>query len=382
MTGKTEKRLTVLSLLSGSGKGGADILALDIAKRLSHRGHRIIWGCPSNCVLLGEAENSGLETFILENNGKLDFSGVGPLMRFCRDENVDIVNVHHSKGRHLMVAARLLGLKSRSVFTRHCISGSTPVIGPLLYNYASDMNIAVSGSVGRSLLKNGIRADKVAVIYGGIEISRFNDDVPAGKIEKIRREYARPGIFNIGMVGRFHDIQFRPGKPTLKRHEVLFEALSMLQGQIEFNLLLVGPDESSMNTLKQMAGHTGLDTERITISGFRDDITPFYKIMDLNVLPSPAEGLGLVVIEAMAAGVPCIGAGAGGVSEIITDGEDGFLFTPGDSAGLAEKIKSLLTNDKLRKSFSANGRNKVKKLFDIEKNVLETEKVFYRVLLN
>ncbi|MDA8106882.1 MAG: glycosyltransferase family 4 protein [Nitrospiraceae bacterium] len=370
--------LTVMNLVSGDGRGGADRLALDLSKGLKRRGHRVIWGCPSIYYLMDEVLAAGLETYAIDFSGNMDMSPLVPFLRFCRAEKVDIVNVHHSHGRHLLVAARLLCLKSKAVFTRHCISGSTPYIGACFYNLVLDMNIAVSDVVRQSLLRGGIWPEKVVTVYGGIDSKNF-DEVPSDKVEEIRKKYSGNGKFTIGIVARtgLHGTP-RGDKPSLKRHEVLFKALADIGGDITV-LVLGACREEEIESLKLIAGHNGLDPTKLLFAGFQNTIAPFYKIMDLKVLPSPNEGLGLVIIEAMAAGVPCIGADSGGIREIITDGVDGLLFRHGDSRELAEKIRIMRDDKTKRDLFVSNGREKVKR-FDIRRTVEETERVFYGLL--
>ncbi len=365
-----------MNLVSGDGRGGADRLALDLSKGLRRRGHRVIWGCPSAYHLMDEVLASGLEIYTLDFSGSMDMSPLLPFLRFCRTEKVDIVNVHHSHGRHLLVAARLLCLKSKAVFTRHCISGSTPYIGAFFYNLVLDMNIAVSDIVRQSLLQGGMRPEKIVRVYGGIDSKNF-DEIPKYKVEELRKKYAGPGTFTVGIVARtgLHGTP-RGDRPSLKRHEVLFKALADIGGDISV-LVLGACREEEIESLKLIAAHNGLDPAKLLFAGFQNNIAPFYKIMDLKVLPSPNEGLGLVVLEAMAAGVPCIGADGGGIREIIDDGINGFLFAPGDSKALAERIRTLRDDAGIRDRFIRNGKEKVARLFDIEHTVQETEKVFY-----
>ncbi|MDA8155963.1 MAG: glycosyltransferase family 4 protein [Actinomycetota bacterium] len=373
----SKKPLTIMNLLSGGGRGGADILALDISKRLAKLGHNVIFGCPNdNALLIAEAKSAGLRIFIIDQQKSTDVAGLGSFVKFCWNEQVDIVNAHHSTGRHFLTVAKFMGLKAKTVFTRHCISGGVPFLGLFFYNFAADLNIAVSKAVKKSLLMGGMLPGKVKHIYGGVDIERFVN-VPEEKVEEARKKYASRGVFNIGIVGRFFASP-KKNRPSLKRHEVLFRALAGLKE--DFNLLVLGPGDERIGEVKEMARSHGLDEKRITTCGFQDDPAPFYKIMDVNVLPSPREGLGLAIIEGMAAGVPSIGANGGGIKEIITDGRDGFLFEPGNSKELAVKIELLLNNTKLREAFIESGRKKARDFFDIEKNTKILEEAFYSIV--
>lgn len=374
-----DRPLNIMNLISHDGRGGADRLALDLSKGLKRLGHRVIWGSPSHCYLIEEARKAELEIYDLYPSGSIEMKGLPAFMQFCKKEDIDILNAHHSHSRHMLLLARLRGLTTKIVFTRHCILKTVPYLGAFFYNFTVDMNIAVSNIVRKSLLRSGILPGKAVTIYGGTDVEKF-EKVSSDTIERIREQYTCPGSFTIGMVARLqHRGKFSPDKPTLKGHEVLFRAVAALNGDI--NLLLLGPwNEGDIEKLKLIAQCNGLNTNMITFCGFQDDIAPFYKIMDLHVLPSPNEGLGLGIIEAMAAGVPCIGADIGGIREIISNGIDGFLVRPGNSRDLAEKIRILFENKEKRDLFIINGKKKVKKLFNIEKTVNETEKIFYDLL--
>jgi glycosyltransferase involved in cell wall biosynthesis len=304
--------------------------------------------------------------------------GLSALLTFCRDEKIDIVNSHQSRDRHVLLMARLRGLGSKIIFTRHCILSGIPFVGAIYFN-AIDMNIAVSNVVKKSLLRGGVLPTRAVTVHGGIDIEKFSAP-PAEKVQQARAKYYRSEALNIGIVARYTGGKvFKPDNTTMKGHEFLFRALAALPG--DFNVLVLGVwGDRDIENLKSVAEYNGLSPAALTFCDFQKDIAPFYKIMDLNVLPSRNEGLGLTLIEAMAAGVPCIGAESGGIREIIDDGVNGFLFAPGDSNALAEKIRTLREDAKIRDRFIRNGKEKVARLFDIDSAVRETEKIFYGLL--
>ena len=366
--------LTVLNLISGNGRGGSDRLALDVSKGLKRRGHRIIWGAPSFCELNEEAAGAGLELFDPDSP---EMQADPHLKKLCRKEGIDIVNSHHSKDRHLLLAARLRGLGTRIVFTRHCILSGMPYVGTFYYNLL-DMNIGVSKAVEESLLRGGVWRSRATMVYGGIDIPRFSS--PAEEdVAAVRREYGREGSFTVGIVGRYTGGRnFSPENPSMKGHEYLFRALSAMDGDVRVLVLGVWGDEDIRN-LRLVAEYEGLSADRLTFCDYQQEIAPFYRLMDVNVLPSKNEGLGLALIEAMAAGVPCIGADSGGIREIITDGKDGLLFRHGESRELSEKIRVMRDDRARRDLFISNARETVKR-FDINRTVEETERVFYSLV--
>jgi len=373
------RSLTLMSIISGNGRAGSDQLAFNISKGLKNKGHRMIWGCPPDCYLIDDARKAGLEIFNISRSGPEDMTVVPALVDFCKEERVDIVNVHHSYARHMILSARFRGPRPKIVFTRHSLSREIPLLGKFFYNFFVDMNICVSNLIRKSLILGGVWPRRAVTVYGGVDIDKF-ENVPAEEIRKARERYADRRVFTIGIVARFPSSEhFNPKNPTIKGHDVLFGALAGL-GE-DFNLLVIGPwKERDIESAKLLAHYKGLDLRKITFCGYKEDMTPFYKIMDLNVLPSLNEGLGLSIIEAMASGTACIGASSGGIREIISDGVNGLLFRPGKSRDLMEKIRLIIENEELRSSFIARGKETARKMFDIERNVLETEQIFYNLL--
>ncbi len=374
-----DRRLTIMNLLSEEGRGGSDRISLDLSIGLRQRGHRVIFGAPAHCILNQEAGEAGVEVFETFPQGGRDLDSLTGFMRFCRENRVDIVNAHHSRSRHLLLSARLRGLRSKAVFSRHCILRTLPYFGAFFYNFVVNANIAMSDVIRRSLIRSGILPARAVTIHGGININRFQE-VPEEKVRKVRAEYVREGSVVVGMVARMqHAGGFNPAKPTLKGHEILFQALSRLH--VNCTLLLLGPwEQHDIANLTTLARYHGLDASRISFCGFQHEMAAFYKAMDINVLPSANEGLGLAVIEAMAAGTPSVGADSGGLAEVITDGQDGLLFRPGDSSGLADKIRAIMDNSALRDRLVAGGKETVRARFGADRMVEETERVFYSLI--
>ena len=373
-----DRPLTVMNLISGDGKGGADRLALDLSIGLKGLGHRVIWGSPSDCFLTADAVDAGLEICNLDLAGPASTPIVSRLMQFCRDERVDIVDGHDSRIRHLISLARLRGLRARVVSTRHCILRTVPWIGAFAHNFLADMHIAVSRVVRDSLIRGGIFPWRAITVYGGIDTARF-ENTAEQEVDRLKGLYTRSGAVTIGMVARLqHGKTFGPDKPTLKGHDIAFGALAGFDK--DFTLLLFGPEkEEDKEKLRRIAIHRGFDPARMTFCGFQRDMASFYRILDVNILPSPNEGLGLALIEAMASGVPSIGVDKGGIREIIEDGVDGFLAKPGDSEDLGRKIRIVCDDLKTKERFVANGIAKARQQFGRDRMAHETEAVYRRL---
>ncbi len=154
-----------------------------------------------------------------------------------------------------------------------------------------------------------------------------------------------------------------------KGQAMLLESVAQLQNQgisVTLTLVGMGPDEQS---LRQYSEHLGISRKIHFIGAVdQDHILDFYKAADIFVLPSFAEGLPVVLMEAMAMEIPCITTSITGIPELIHSGEDGLLVAASDSAGLNEAIIKLTTDKYLRHKLGKAGRLRVLSDYDLYKN--------------
>lgn len=220
--------------------------------------------------------------------------------------------------------------------------------------------VACSGTGAASLVENHAElAAKTAVVYNPVP-KPLEADHPQ------RAAGLRAGTAAvIGLVGRV-----TPGKG----HHVLLEAAALLAGRgLDFRLAVVGaPDPSSaadaayLQSLKQSARRLGLES-RLEWAGYQADVDPYYATFDVLAMPSiVTEGLGMVALEAMQWGVPVVGSRLGGILEIVREGENGLLFTPGDTASLAASLERVLTDPVLRARLEAGARPSVDERFSVQ----------------
>ncbi len=191
--------------------------------------------------------------------------------------------------------------------------------------------IAITDFTRRYLIEMyKIPAEKVALIYQGTDTERFR---PSKTIwEEAQNRYPLPGDATpiLGSIGSFEQ---------RKGHPVLFQALEELvkSSLPNAHLMMVGdgPDESM---LKAMVKNLGLETY-VSFFPFTDEPNYIFERLDITVLPSLyKEGLPNVLLESMSMGVPVVSSNIGGVSEIVINGETGYMVEPGNITALAEAI--------------------------------------------
>lgn len=131
--------------------------------------------------------------------------------------------------------------------------------------------------------------------------------------------------------------------------------------------------------LESLAKELGI-SDNILFLGWRSNVEEILHTFDIFVLPSLNEGMGKVLVEAMAAQKPIVASAVGGIIDLVQDGENGFLVPPMDVAGLAKNITKLLQDRELAKQFGAYGRKKVYPKFDIETRIRKMEQINIELL--
>ena len=96
--------------------------------------------------------------------------------------------------------------------------------------------------------------------------------------------------------------------------------------------------------------------DKVLFLGKQENIVELLSMSDIALIPSESESFGLVALEAMACGVPCVSTNAGGLPEVNINGETGFTVNVGDITGFCEAISQILTDNKLARHMSQQGR--------------------------
>jgi len=190
---------------------------------------------------------------------------------------------------------------------------------------------------------------EITIIPNGVDLSRF---------DSCSREDARQ---RLGIDNEEKAILCVANLRAEKGHEYLVEAMrEVVERYSEARLFIVGKGPQ-MSKIQSLVSNHGLQ-QNVILTGFisPDEIPGYMVAADIFVLPSLSEGFPNVLLEAMAAGLPIVATSVGGIPEIVTDGENGFLVEPGNSQQLAGKILFLFENEDLRERLSDNNIKKAK----------------------
>ncbi len=160
-----------------------------------------------------------------------------------------------------------------------------------------------------------------------------------------------------------------------KNQRVVIEALSKIKNDRIY--YLIAGRGSKKEELEQLATKLQVK-DNVLLLGFRTDIAELCKTADIFCFPSFQEGLPVALMESMAAGLSCIASKIRGNTDLITDGENGFLCSPTDANGFAEKIQEFFKNPQLHENFKKRNAEVIKN-FELDNVIEEMKKIYSEV---
>ncbi len=293
--------------------------------------------------------------------GKLPIRPAWRLARWIAEHKIDVVHVHWKKDLPLVAMAKRLSRRPfRFVHTRHMNLPGRKHDPYHAWLYGSlDRLIVVTHYVHRQALAHlPIDPDRVTTIHCGVAFDRPIDE---RRVLTRCRELGIPGTpregFHIGLFGRIYDY---------KGQHLLVDAVEQLRSHgKDVRAWIIGEPfvPAYLEDLKADVRRRGL-ADAVRFLGFQPHPIELMSVMDAVALTTRNETFGLVLVEAMHAGRPVIGSRAGGVPEIIDDGETGLLFESWNAKDLARAIEQLYDNPALRHRLATAGQHKAMRAFD------------------
>jgi len=305
------------------------------------------------------------------------------LARIIRAERPAILHTHTAKAGAVGRVAALLAGRRRPPIIVHTFHGHvlrgyfgrfwTGVFRLLERVLAriTDVLVAVSPEVRDELVAFGVApATKFRVIRLGIELDERLSPDGAARAETRRVMGVADERFVVGWIGRM---------TAVKRTDVVLESFRRLRDEgVDAVLCMVG-DGPDRHSVENLAGGLGIMRDSL-FPGYQEDVGPFFAAFDVFVLPSGNEGTPVTAIEALASGCPVVATRVGGVPDVVTDGEDGFLVDPGDVEGLAASLARLANDPALRARMGGAGRERMRSRYAVDRLIDDVDRL-YRELL-
>jgi glycosyltransferase involved in cell wall biosynthesis len=262
----------------------------------------------------------------------------------------------------------------------HDYVGRRPVMSRLLRLHASRCSTAIANSLSVAEDLRRVCGPRliVAPVYNAIDLAVFHPEGPALDLDAAAGLPPAPAgtvrVALLGTLGRW------------KGHAVFLEALSLLPRGLPVRGYIVGGalyetdgSQYGLKELKLLTTSLGLDG-RVGFTGFVSEPASAMRAVDIVVHASTqAEPFGLVIVEAMACGRAVIASEAGGSAELFTAGYDALGHPPGDVHALAQRIRTLVEDEEMRRSLGEQGRATAERRFDRDRLAGQLVPIYRRV---
>ena len=360
------QKLNILHVIAAKEWGGGESCALAMCKAQREEGHHVFAVFDSPSSIFAERFAPFAETLILSMRYPQAFCSAFTLRNFLIKKDIHVIHTHTGKVIPLAVIAGISLPTKLMVFRHNALPNKKDILHQFLY-HRIDAFLCVSKIVYEMQVKTAESElqHRFHQIYNGIDAALF--DRRPHPIRPVRQ-----GILTLGYAGRIEEN---------KGIAVLLQAMEQLRGA--HVCLRVAGDFSGeyARKMRKFCREHGLD-QKVTWCGFRQDMAAFYDEIDVLILPSIIpEAFGLVSCEAMYCGCPVIATRNGAQSEIVEDGESGYLVSPGSSAEIVGRLKEYLAHPQRMICMGENARSRIANNFTMDLWKKNMEKIYAAVFL-
>lgn len=351
------KKLRIAIIIDSLAAGGAERQATIIAKALSDKGHAIdiISFAPHNDYQLFLA-NCPVKRICISNRSMFKIQKIISLKKHLLISNYDIV--HAFKGAPNVISG-IAGRLARCPVIFFGYRSQLPEPCSLYIFTRLLSSIAKGWIVNSSYVKNHV------VSYFKINPALIyivpNAIIPQSYHSNMEVSQAKAAL---GIDSSTPTITMVANLRKIKNHIMLLRAAAQLISKYKTILFILAGSGEELQPLTQVADDLHI-SEHVRFMGHFDDIPLLLRATDIAVLTSTCEGLPNALIEASAAGIPCISTDNGGANDVILDGKTGYIIPQNDHVALAYKINYLLDNPNVLKQFGDAARYYALNQFDV-----------------
>jgi glycosyltransferase involved in cell wall biosynthesis len=332
--------LRILHIDTGKEWRGGQRQAFFLHEGLINHGYESRMVCHSDGELVKKVDNP----YPLNFKSEVDPVYIFKLLKIIKEYKPDIIHSHDSHSLTPCIFASKLNSSFHLVHTRRV---DFPLKKKFFNKYKSKKVklVAISQAVRDIISESGISKDKIELVYSGSEQFKKIDKAT---IEKFKSLYNPDNKKVIGIVANISDHKDYP--TLLKSFEELYKVRQDM-------LLLIVGDGPLFDEIKNLAS-TFKSKDSIVFTGFISEIPEMLSMMDIFTMTSKTEGLCTSIIDAMNMSLPTVATRAGGIPELVKDGETGFLCDVGDYKALADAYSKLLENDELRQKMATTAKER------------------------
>lgn len=362
--------MKILLLTTHLNIGGISTYTVSLAKALKLKGHEI-FVASSGGVLAPELERSGVSHIRIDISTKSELSpkvlsAISEISKIIKKFDIDII---HSQTRIAQVAGFFISKRCGIPLVTTCHGFFNKNIGRMILPAWGEKVIAISDAVKENLINYfGVSESKVSMIYNGVDIAKFIRDISKEKRDSLKDSFGiKKDTTVLGMISRF--------TPDKGHDTILYAFREMLEKKRDMQLVFAGDGEKKQEIIN-LAQRLELSDKVIFMAPQLNTVDILSVIDVFMFTPARREGLGLALIEALAAGKPVVATNVGGISSVVENNVNGFLVEPSKPGLLAEAVLKLLSDKALYARMSVSARDIAVKKFSIAEMADKTEKVY------
>jgi len=341
---------------------------LGLTSYLNRTGHRSVVAVDPRGALAHRLTQTNLPVINLIVRNDLDLFAGLRLRRFVQTQGYQLVHFHTARAHAL--SPWLRGLRVKRVVTRRMDYRVRPGwFTRLLYEDSVDAVVAISQGVRSALQAGGIPTPRLTIIPSGIDTSHFiiTDEQRA---HQRATQGIPPDTCVVLAVGALAE---------RKGHATLLQAAALLHHKGERFRYVICGDGPLRASLESQTHTLGLAKD-VQFLGFCADVTNYLAAADMFVHVPLWEGLGVAVIEALAAGLPVIASHVGGIPELIEHERSGLLVPPLNPEVLAAAIERVRQNLPWAKTLGTHGQSFVRTRYDMTVMAQANKALYYKLL--
>lgn len=374
-----DKRKLKIGITCYPSVGGSGIVATELGKKLAERGHEIHFITSSmpfrlkgfyQAVTYHEVEVNNYSVF---QYAPYDIALANKMAEVIVDEGLDVLHMHYA------IPHAVCAILARDMSNRN--------VGIVTTLHGTDITVLGVDSSLKGAIKYGIeKSDIVTAVSRSLAEQTYELIQPEQTIETTYN-FIDPADYYPQDVTHLRDILgIRPEEKVLlhvsnfrkvKRVQDIVKTFLYVRKQMPCKLVLVGDGPERHPILEEIKG-TPYEND-ILFLGKQENVAELYALADIFLLMSEKESFGLVLLEAMACGVPCIGTNIGGIPEVIDHNKNGFIVEMGAVEKAALYIVEILTNEKKYQQFREHALQTVSSKFSMETIVDQYESYYYQV---
>jgi glycosyltransferase involved in cell wall biosynthesis len=329
--------------------------------------------------ITSKARARGLTFYEIEERGKLDLRVLRALRDILLRHNINLVHGHDYK-TDLFAAMLRWWIGRRQRFALVSTAHAWVMLGlrgdlyrrlDLTLMRRFDHLIAVSHATKTEMVAAGIPRNLISVIHNAIDTDEWSPrNTTAALKEELKLGQAWPVIGYVGRIMPEKDLE-----TWLRAAARVAEQYS----EAQFVLVGEGRNGNTLGQLQRLATDLKI-ANRVHFPGYRSQLLPVYGSFDLFALSSRREGLPNSILEAMAVGLPVVTTDVAGTSELVLNGQTGYVVPQGDVDGMAHAMVTLVADNQLRQRMGKAGRERIEREFSFTHRLQRIEELYTRIL--